>query len=162
MNRRTVFLLIALTLAWACLFTLGLVAWLTALRGPRTSPNTFIALTVIPLQTPTPSPYPTPTPYPTSTPTPTLPVPVADFRPGTLVQIVGTQGARLRFRTQPGLQSEVRFLAPEGEIFRVEAGPVYRDGLVWWYLVAPYNTQRAGWAAQPFLQALPPTAIPTP
>jgi len=37
----------------------------------------------------------------------------------------------------------------------VRDGPQEADGYTWWYLVAPYDENRAGWAASEFLAAIP-------
>ena len=41
------------------------------------------------------------------------------------------------------------------EVFEVREGPQEADGHTWWYLVAPYDESRAGWAAAEFLGAIP-------
>ena len=58
--------------------------------------------------------------------------------------------ARRRVRTR-----ETVFVGEEEEIFLVKDGPQQADGYTWWYLVAPYDETRAGWAAADFLAAVP-------
>jgi len=78
---------------------------------------------------------------------------------GNYVQISGTDGEGLRIRSQPGLGGEPQFLGFDSEVFIVKDGPREVDGFVWWYLVAPYDDARAGWAAADFLTYIP---APTP
>ncbi len=150
-----------IALGGGCLLWALALLWIGGQRGPRSSPQVLILLTQVPFETPTPSPYPTPTPFPSPTPSPTLPG-GEGFRIGAYVQVAGTEGARLRFREAPGLDAPVRFLAMENEVFRIEEGPVQKDGYVWWYLVAPYSQTRAGWAVQRYLRPLDTTPESTP
>ncbi len=106
-------------------------------------------LTVIPPSTLTPSPAPTGTPAGT-------PSAQAGIGVGAYVQITGTEGAGLRIRSAPGLNSDTVFRGEEAETFKVQDGPKQADGYTWWYLVAPYDATRAGWAAADFLAVVPP------
>ena len=74
---------------------------------------------------------------------------------GSYVQISGTEGQGLRIRSAPGLDSEFVFLGYDSEVFVVQDGPQTVDGYVWWYLVAPYDATRVGWAAADFLAFIP-------
>ena len=74
---------------------------------------------------------------------------------GNYVQISGTEGEGLRIRSQPGLNGEPQFLGYDSEVFIVQDGPREADGFVWWYLVAPYDETRVGWAAADFLSYVP-------
>jgi len=74
---------------------------------------------------------------------------------GSYVQISGTEGQGLRIRSAPGLDSEFVFLGYDSEVFVVQDGPKTVDGYVWWYLVAPYDATRVGWAAADFLTFIP-------
>jgi hypothetical protein len=65
-----------------------------------------------------------------------------------------TEGDRLRIRTQPGLSSEIEFLAYENDVFQVEGGPEDRDGYVWWFLVNPYDGSKSGWAVENYLRRM--------
>jgi len=107
-------------------------------------------VTVIPASTSTSSALPTPTidPFaPTVVPT--------GIATGNYVQITGTNGEGLRIRSEPGLTGEPVFLGYDSEVFIVQDGPRDADGYVWWYLVAPYDETRAGWAAADFLSYVP-------
>jgi hypothetical protein len=107
-------------------------------------------LTMIPASTVTSSAPPTPTIDPFApTPTPT------GVALGNYVQITGTNGEGLRIRAAPGLGGEFVFLGFDSEVFIVQDGPRTVDGYVWWYLVAPYDQTRAGWAAADFLSYIP-------
>lgn len=74
---------------------------------------------------------------------------------GNYVQISGTNGEGLRIRSDPGLSGEFKFLGYDSEVFIVQDGPRELDGFVWWYLVAPYDETRNGWAAADFLTYIP-------
>jgi hypothetical protein len=71
------------------------------------------------------------------------------------VQISGTGTDGLRIRSAPGLNSDTVFRGDELETFVVKDGPKQADGYTWWYIVAPYDSTRAGWAAADFLAVVP-------
>ena len=71
------------------------------------------------------------------------------------VQISGTGTDGLRIRSAPGLNSDTVFRGEESETFLVKDGPQQADGYTWWYVVAPYDSTRAGWAAANFLAVVP-------
>jgi hypothetical protein len=80
---------------------------------------------------------------------------------GNYVQISGTEGQGLRIRSEPGLNGNFEFLGYDSEVFVVKDGPKQADGFTWWYVVAPYDETRAGWAAADFLTYVPaPAATP--
>jgi hypothetical protein len=110
-------------------------------------------LTVIPAPTSTPDVTPTVTPDPLVFGTPTLAP--DEIGVGGYVQITGTDGEGLRLRSDPGLSGTPVFLGYDEEVFEVREGPQVSDGYTWWYLVAPYDETRAGWAAAAFLGAIP-------
>jgi hypothetical protein len=74
---------------------------------------------------------------------------------GNYVQISGTEGEGLRIRAEPGLNGDFQFLGYDSEVFIVQDGPREVDGFTWWYLVAPYDETRVGWAAADFLSYVP-------
>lgn len=135
----------------------GLLSLLTAislgLMTPRqTTTVGFVPadVTVIPAPSSTSSAPATPTIDPFApSPTPT------GLVPGSYVQISGTEGQGLRIRAAPGLDGEFVFLGYDSEVFVVRDGPREVDGYVWWYLVAPYDETRTGWAAADFLSFIP-------
>ena len=135
----------------------GLLLLITAasigLTSPRqNSPVGFAPayLTVIPASTVTSSAPPTATIDPFApSPTPT------GLAVGNYAQISGTEGQGLRIRAKPGLDGEFVFLGYDSEVFIIKDGPQTVDGYTWWYLAAPYDETRAGWAAADFLTFIP-------
>jgi hypothetical protein len=107
---------------------------LTVISAPTATPNVTATATIDPF-----APTPTPT----------------GLALGNYAQITGTEGEGLRIRTEPGLNSDIAFLGYDSEVFLVKDGPRDVDGYVWWYLVAPYDETRAGWAAADFLIYIP-------
>ena len=105
-------------------------------------------ITIIPVFTHTPT-QPVPIASPTQTPSS---VEVEGIHTGLYVQIIGTGGSGLRIRSSPGLNTEIKFYGMDSEAFLVKDGPVEQDGYLWWYLVAPYDESRSGWAASEFLE----------
>jgi hypothetical protein len=131
--------------------TLIFIGW----TSPRFSPDIGFApadLTMIPAPTHTPDVTPVPTLNP-SLVTPTLAPNTIGI--GAYVQISGTEGEGLRIRSAPGLSGDTVFFGGESEVFAVRDGPQIADEYTWWYLVAPYDEARAGWAAANFLAVVP-------
>jgi hypothetical protein len=130
--------------------TLSLL-WFTRPERSSAMPATAI-LNIIPAPT---ASQPPATPLPGKTPTPSPPVPPSPMpgviSVGSYVQISGTSGDGLRLRTDPSLDSEVRLLGSESEVFQVKEGPKEVDGYTWWYLVGPYDPSRRGWAVSNYL-----------
>jgi hypothetical protein len=133
------------------IFTLIFIGW----NSPRFSPDVGFApadLTMIPAPTHTPNATLPPAIDP-SLVTPTLAPNTIGI--GGYVQISGTEGEGLRVRSAPGLNGDTVFFGGESEVFVVRDGPQTADGYTWWYLVAPYDETRAGWAAADFLAVVP-------
>jgi len=123
--------------------------------APAPAADMLAILTVIPAPSGTPAPQPTPTLDP-NIPTPTFtPVP-GEIAIGSYVQIKGTDGQGLRIRSGPGLDSDQLFIGLDAEVFVVKDGPRQADGHSWYFLTAPYDGTRAGWAASDFLNIIPP------
>lgn len=145
---------------WVILGTLGIAGVLTlitavaiGLTAARPSTEVGFApadVTVIPAPTATSGAPPTPTADPFATATTPAGIGVGNY-----VQISGTNGEGLRIRSEPGLNGNPEFLGFDSEVFVVHDGPREADGYVWWYLVAPYDQNRAGWAAADFLTYIP-------
>lgn len=145
---------------WVILGTLAIAGVLTlitavaiGLTAARPASEVGFApadVTVIPAPTATSSAPPTPTVDPFATATTPAGIAVGNF-----VQISGTNGEGLRIRSEPGLNGNPEFLGFDSEVFVVHDGPRESDGYVWWYLVAPYDQNRAGWAAADFLTYIP-------
>jgi hypothetical protein len=146
-------LLGALGIAGFLLLTTFLFIGWTKPNPARDSGFAPADLTVIPAPTSTPDVTPTFTPDPLIYGTPTLAPDVIGV--GGYVQITGTEGEGLRLRANPGLNGTPAFLGYDEEVFEVRDGPQDLDGYIWWYLVAPYDETRAGWAAADFLGAIP-------
>jgi hypothetical protein len=77
-----------------------------------------------------------------------------DIHLGDLVEVVGTGAGGLRLRASAGLGGEVRFLAVDNEVLRVDDGPIHLDGYIWWFLVNPYSTDKQGWGVSDYLRPL--------
>lgn len=139
------------------LLVAGLLLLITAISIGFTSPLQsseagFVPadVTMIPASTSTSNAPPTATIDPFApTPAPT------GIAIGNYVQISGTDGEGLRIRSEPGLNGNPDFLGFDSEVFIVRDGPREVDGYIWWYLVAPYDESRAGWAASDFLTYIP-------
>jgi hypothetical protein len=150
MNRWVIFGALAFC-GFLLLVTLIRIGW----TSPRFSPEVGFApadLTMIPAPTHTPDVTFKPTADP-SIATPTLAANSIGING--YVQISGTQGDGLRIRSAAGLNGDTVFRADEAEVFAVRDGPKSADGYTWWYLVAPYDSTRAGWAAADFLAVVP-------
>jgi hypothetical protein len=139
-------------------FAVGLIIVTLIVIGftsPRLSPDVGFApadLTMIPAPTHTPNATLPPAIDP-SLITPTLAPDTIGI--GAYVQISGTEGEGLRIRSAPGLTGDTVFFGGESEVFIVRDGSQVADGYTWWYLVAPYDETRAGWAASDFLVVVP-------
>lgn len=79
------------------------------------------------------------------------PDPGASIGVGMNVHIAGTGGDGLRVRESPGVDATPLFLAAENEEFIIIEGPQSVNNLNWWYIKAPYDDQRQGWAAANYL-----------
>ena len=104
------------------------------------------ALTVLPVPTYTATAVP-----PTLALTPTVEI-ISGIQIGSYVKIAGTEGDGLRLRKEPTLNGEIIYLGLEDEVFLVNDGPADRDGYLWWFLEAPLNKTRNGWAVSNYLQ----------
>lgn len=128
-----------------------LLFWSRPLRTPVEAVTA--ALTVIPASTSTPTQAKIEV---VETPEPTIPegLSAANLSIGSYVKVSGTGGIGLRLRKQPGLDAESQFLGVEDEIFVIEDGPKEADGYIWWFLVAPFEENRNGWAAANYLEII--------
>jgi hypothetical protein len=135
----------------------GLLTFITALSIGWTTPLPSSDVGFVPADlTMIPAPTLTSDAPPTPTIDPFAPSPVpTGIAIGNYVQISGTEGQGLRIRSTPGLDGEFVFLGYDSEVFVVQDGPKTVDGYTWWYLVAPYDDTRVGWAASDFLTYIP-------
>ena len=140
----------ALALAGVLLLITAVAIGLTSARQPSDVGFAPADVTVIPAPTRTSRAPPTPTIAPFGTRTSPAGIAIGNY-----VQITGTEGQGLRIRAEPGLGGEFQFLAYDAEVFVVQDGPREVDGYVWWYLSAPYDDSRVGWAAADFLTYIP-------
>jgi len=120
---------------------------------PAAGGNATAVMTIISAPTSTPQPVATLIETPAAG-VGTPGVIIGGIGTGTYVQISGTGGDGLRLRLLPGTSSEVRFMGYEAEVFKVMDGPKDQDGYVWWYLTAPYDESRSGWAVSNFLTVI--------
>jgi hypothetical protein len=124
---------------------------------PRPPATPVMVVVAAPTATHTPLP-PTPTPVitPSVTPNPLMPPAPAEgvVAIGAYVQISGTGRDGLRLRMEPGLDGRIRFLGLESEVFIVRDGPQQVDDFTWWYLTAPVDENRAGWAVSNYLEVV--------
>jgi len=148
----------ALAVAGLLILITAIAIGLTA--APQSSAVGFAPadVTVIAAPTSTSGAPPTPTIDPFASPTSPAGIAIGNY-----VQITGTQGEGLRIRSEPGLNGNPEFLGFDSEVFIVQDGPREVDGYAWWYLVAPYDETRVGWAAADFLTYVPEpqTGLPT-
>ncbi len=122
-----------------------------ALAGYRyLDPSTETAAVPDPTATRVRPTLPPPTPRPTITP-PAEPILRADG----FALITGTQGAPLRARTAPGTESGLVMRIPEGTTVKVLGGPESANDMQWWQVELE---GQSGWAAAPYLQAVPAPA----
>ncbi len=112
------------------LTTLLLIGWMRPHQGGDLG---FVPadVTVIPPSTATPSPAPTPSPAGTPG------LSNGEIGIGAYVQITGTEGAGLRIRSAPGLNSDTVF---RGRGSRDVQGAGWTQGCRWAYLVVPGRT----------------------
>lgn len=146
---------------WVLLGAIGiaiilLIITLGILIASRPAPTKIgvptAALFVIPAPTDT---IPVPTTAPGSTPSPTSdvppPPPPGVIAVGSFVQVTGTGVDGLRLHADHSVESKTDFLGVDTEVFQITDGPQEADGYLWWYLVAPYDQQRRGWAVANYL-----------
>ena len=150
MNKRFNLVVVLIGLVMA----IGLCAVIAALINAFKPSDSVLAdgttsLTVIPAPSSTPSP--SPADAATATATPVGGASPDGIAVGMYVQITGTGGDGLKMRSAPGVSSDTIFLGMESEVYRVKDGPKQVDGYTWWYLEAPYDSTRTGWAASKYL-----------
>ncbi|NWG17388.1 MAG: SH3 domain-containing protein [Chloroflexi bacterium] len=93
---------------------------------------------------------------PTLAPVIFTPTPIA-LAVGAQVIVTDAGDSGLNIRSGPSRDNAVQFLAPEGTLFNIIAGPQQSaDGLVWWQVQDPVQSSRVGWAASIYLTVVPP------
>jgi hypothetical protein len=136
------------------LLAIGLCAVVAAIiNGFKPASQAAAVPTAVLTIIPAPSATPTPAPEEASsaTATPNGGVGPDGIAQGMYVQISGTGGDGLKMRSGPGVKSDTIFLGMEAEVYLVKDGPKLADGYTWWYLEAPYDSTRTGWAASKYL-----------
>ena len=145
----------ALLISFSLIVILGLVFWVFySPKAPQTLPTAELSIIPAPTMTSTMMQI---TETPLATLIPEI-ISVEGISKGIYVQIYNTGVAGLRLRNGPGINSPVQFLAPEGEVYLVADGPQDMDGYIWWYLVAPYDQSRSGWAVSEYLRPVSATS----
>ncbi len=82
-----------------------------------------------------------------------LPVPTdGKFAINQQVEVTGTEGEGIRFRTGPGLSYVTTTILQDGTILTVVGGPETVDGFTWWRLQTAAGA--IGWAIEDNLQAV--------
>lgn len=139
-------LLTAIGLAAVSLFLIVWIMSKVAIYAPNQGMTPFV--TIIYAETATP--IGSQDLFSTATPTP-VSVRINGIGIGDYVQISGTEGVGLRVRQDAGVNSPALFLGMESEVFKIKDGPKESDGYFWWFIEAPYDSSRSGWAASQFL-----------
>ncbi|NDJ51759.1 MAG: hypothetical protein GYB68_01590 [Chloroflexi bacterium] len=102
----------------------------------------------------TAAPLPTETPLSFPEASPTSPQLSQIIEIGSRIIIEGTGGQGLAVRQGPGLTYTFFFVGNDGDLFDVQDGPREGDGFIWWYITDPNDADRAGWAAETYLQVV--------
>lgn len=71
---------------------------------------------------------------------------------GMQVIINNTGNDGLRMRENAGIDSVTKFLARDGEIYKIIDGPIILDGLIWWNIVNLDNESKTGWSVQDYMR----------
>ena len=135
---------------------IGFIIFVSSLRPSSPSEYSFstAVITLIPAPSLTPVIVIPTKEQPVPTATSQVPVPAGGIAVGIYVKISGTNGNGLNLRTVPGTGNPIRFLGMDDEVFLVKDGPKQVDNLIWWFLQAPYDTTRNGWAAANYLTVI--------
>ena len=85
--------------------------------------------------------------------TPATPIPGV-FAVGIKVEITGTEGDGLRMRKNPGTDSEILYLAREGEDCIILEGPQIQENLIWWKIQSLEDQEKLGWSVQTYMATI--------
>ena len=77
--------------------------------------------------------------------------PSAAINKNQYLRVASTESG-LALRENPSLNATVSHFAEDSEVFLVEDGPRYAEGLTWWLLVDRNNALRSGWGAARYLR----------
>ena len=70
---------------------------------------------------------------------------------GMRATVVGTDGKGLRMRESASFDSNVLFLAQDGEQVEIIEGPIIEDSIIWWKIASIQDSQKIGWSVQDYL-----------
>lgn len=84
---------------------------------------------------------------------PATPIPGV-FTVGVKVEISGTGGDGLRMREGPGTDSQVLYLAREGEDCIILEGPQIDENLIWWKIQSLEEETKTGWSVQTYMTTI--------
>jgi len=76
----------------------------------------------------------------------------AAFRVGDTVKIYGTENQGLRVREDPGLDKYIKYIAKEGDLYRITDGPFNLDDFMWWRIQSLKTPGSEGWSVENFLE----------
>jgi hypothetical protein len=135
---------------------MGFLLLMNHLRSPNQSQYNFstAVITIIPAPTLTPVVSIAATGQPSQTPTSETQPTQGGITIGVYVIISGTGGNGLNLREEPGINNKTLTIGMDSEMFLVKDGPRDADGYTWWFLQAPYDETRNGWAAADYLTVL--------
>lgn len=143
-------------LGFLCLAGVALAVYIIPSAQPgNTNINPQVTILSAPSLAPTAIPTATIPPEVLATLVNLPPDPGSAIQVGMSIHISGTGGDGLRVREAPGVNSTPLFLAAENEEFQVVSGPETVDHLTWWFIQAPYDDNRKGWAAANYLAPNP-------
>jgi hypothetical protein len=138
------------------LLFVGFLLLMSNLRSPN-QPQYYFSTAVItwlPAPTLTPLVNVEATGQPSETPTSEIQPTQEGIAVGVYVIISGTGGNGLNLREGPGTSNKTITIGMDSEMFLVKDGPQEADGYTWWFLQAPYDETRNGWAAADYLTVL--------
>jgi hypothetical protein len=140
----------------AGLLFVGFLMFMANLRSPNQPQYYFstAVITFLPAPTLTPVVSIEATDQPNETATSEIRPTLGGISIGVYVIISGTDGNGLNLREGPGTSNKTITIGMDAETFLVKDGPQEADGYTWWFLQAPYDETRNGWAAADYLTVL--------
>jgi len=135
-----------------CVFAILLgILWTSKAKKYSEIPATAILSIIEPPTATSPAPTVTSTTKNTPESSQQAPPPTGNIAVGDYVQVSGTGGDGLRLHESAGVNSTVKYIALEAEVFTVKDGPAEADGYTWWSLQDPYTDNAAGWGVANYL-----------
>jgi hypothetical protein len=74
------------------------------------------------------------------------------YSKGLRVKVYGTGGEGLRIHQAAGQDSPTIYLANDGDLFVITAGPVVTGGFIWWEIQSNSSNSVKGWVAEDYIQ----------